>query len=683
MPLPGGASAKAGQTYESLWTVHCMTRVMTGETDSITLEPPGEAGAEFCVKTRSGIEYHQAKRQISGKGNWSLSSLASKGVLGYFYQKLDDPNAVCVFVSGHSAHPLDELVARARAAGSFRNFQDEFLSSDEWSNNFSDLRNRLGNVDREDVYQRLKRIFVYTRDENGLRSYVISVLDRLVNGNPENALDILSQFALSQIHRTLNSAEIWRHLQSRGFSERAWGQSADNSVRELTESYMAGIQPAGIGGEVVDREELGRIFSVFDDEKRVALVTGKAGAGKSSLIHQAISEAQTRGWPVLALRVDRMEPRLTPRDVGVSLGLPASPASSLAGVAGGRDCLLAVDQLDAVSLGSGRNPEFFDCIGAVLEQARHHPNMRVISACRKFDMDNDHRLRHLVGDGGIAREVPLGPFDETTVRNLAANLGLNADSLSPRQVELLSLPIHLRLLSESIRRSDASRQMDFRTSKDLYDSFYRFKRERLETVYGLDPVEIQSAVSSMIEYMNKSENLFVPESILTDSLRQKVVSDMASENLIVRDGSRVSFFHESFFDYLFARSVVNSSDFDMAAHVVNRDQSLFMRSQVRQVLLHQREASPMDALRNVKRILTDERIRPHLKSIVIALLGSLDDPKEEEWDAIEPFLDSQISNRVWGAINGALPWFRPPISLGNSPTMAGERDFGGQGGVVH
>lgn len=662
MPLPGGASAKAGQTYESLWTVQCMTRVLTDEADSITLEPPGESGAEFCVKTRSGVEYHQAKRQISGKGNWSLSSLASKGVLGYFYQKLDDPNVICVFVSGHSTYPLDELVARARAAGSFRNFQDEFLSSDEWSNNFSDLCYRWGNADMEDVYQRLKRVYVHTVDENWLRESVVTKLEPLINEKPENALDVLSNFALQQIHQTLDSAAIWRHLEYREFSKRAWGQSVADSIRELTETYAAGIQPAGIGDEVVDREELGQIFSVLDgDEKRASLITGKAGAGKSSLIHQAISKARTRGWPVLALRVDRIDPHLKKSaDVGASLGLPASPANSLAGVAGGRDCLLAVDQLDAVSLASGRNPEFFDCIGAVLEQARHHPNMRVISACRKFDLDNDHRLRHLVGDGGIAREVPLGPFDNAIVRSLAAKMGLNAAALSPRQVELLSLPIHLRLLSESIADGGVS-LMDFRTPKDLYDRFRSSKWANLER-RGLKRAHIRNVTNLMLEYMNDREVLFVPDSRLDEY--ERVVSVMESENILIRDRSNISFFHESFFDYLFARNVVNSSDFDIVAHVVNRDQSLFMRSQVRQILLHQREASPWDALRNVNLLLTDKQIRPHLKSIVIALLGSLDDPKEEEWDAIEPILDSQMSNRVSGAINGSLPWFDLLYRLG-------------------
>ena len=654
MPLPGGASAKTGMRYESLWTVHCMTRVLTGDADSILLEPPGETGAEFCVKTRSGIEYHQVKRQISGEGRWSLKTLDSRGVLGYFYRKLDNPSATCVFVSGHSAHPLDELASRARDAGSYRDFCDTFLSSDLWSKNFSDLRYRWGNAEMEDAYQRLKRVCVRTLDENGMRELVMANLEFLVNESPENALDVLSEFALQQIHRTLDSAAIWRHLEYREFSKRAWGQSVADSIHELTESYAAGIQPSGIGGEVVDREELGHIFSVLDgDEKRVALVTGKAGAGKSSLMQQAISEARTRGWIVLALRVDRMEPRLTSRDVGVSLGLPASPANSLAGVAGGRDCLLAVDQMDAVSLASGRSPDFFDCIGAVLKQACHHPKMRVISACRKFDLDNDHRLRHLVGDGGIAREVPLGSFDEATVRKLAANLGLNAAALSPRQVELLSLPIHLRLLSESTADGGVS-QMGFRTTKDLYDRFRRSKWANLERL-GLEYAHIQNVTDLMLEYMNDREVLFVPDSRLDE--HERIVSAMASENLIVRDGSRVSFFHESFFDYLFARSVAGSGDFNLAAHVIDRNQSLFIRSQVRQILLHQREASPQDALRNAKRLLTGKRIRPHLKSIVISLLGSLDDPNKEEWETLEPLLDSEMSSHVWGAINGSPPWF--------------------------
>ena len=49
---------------------------------------------------------------------------------------------------------------------------------------------------------------------------------------------------------------------------------------------------------------------------------------------------------------------------------------------------------------------------------------------------------------------------------------------------------------------------------------------------------------------------------------------------------------------------------------------------------------------------------------MISLLGSLDDPKEEEWEVIEPLFDTEMSDRVWGAINGSLPWFDLLYRLG-------------------
>ena len=78
MPLSGGASDKAGLRYELLWTVRCLIRLMKGEFDSIWLEPAGEEGegVEFAITTSDGTEYHQVKRQLTGKGVWSLSELS-------------------------------------------------------------------------------------------------------------------------------------------------------------------------------------------------------------------------------------------------------------------------------------------------------------------------------------------------------------------------------------------------------------------------------------------------------------------------------------------------------------------------------------------------------------------------------------------------------------------------------
>ncbi len=658
MPLPGGPSAKAGDRYELLWTVYCMLRVMAGGAESIRLEPPGEAGEgiEFTIDGPSGTEYHQVKRQRTGQGAWTLAVLSKEGVLTHFHQKLDAPSAEVVFVSAHAAHPLDELADRARVSGSWEEFERAFVSSNEWSGYFDDLHRRWGSPEKSDSYERLRRVYVRTIDEESLRGLIHSRLGALADGDPTTAGDVLAQFALDQTHQRLRAEDIWGHLRGRRFHQQNWSEDTTviQTLAELKKIYLAGIRPQGIRGEDVPREETARVLEYFggDDGRTIALVTGKAGVGKTSVIAQALAGAEIVDWPLLAFRVDRLEPVHRPEEVGEQLGLPASPVRTLAAVAGGRECLLVIDQMDAVSLASGRHPEFFDCIASMLEEACHHPNMKVLGACRTFDVDNDPRLRHLIGENGIAREFPVAPFDHETVQRLVAKLGVDPAKLSSKQIDLLALPVHMRLLSEVVADGGVDAN-GLQTTRDLYDRFWDYKRQVMQSP-SVTSGQMRSVVDLMVSRMNEREVLYVPKSLLDDHF--EVATVMSSENILIRDGARVSFFHESFFDYAFARRMESTGD-DLATYIRVRGQSLFVRSQVRQVLLHRRDLSPQDAWRDMDAILNDDDIRVHLKIIVLALLGDLDDPTKEEWDLLEPLLESPLSDYAGRSIFGSASWF--------------------------
>ena len=354
---------------------------------------------------------------------------------------------------------------------------------------------------------------------------------------------------------------------------------------------------------------------------------------------------------MLTLRVDRLKTSPTPFQLGRSLNLPASPVSVLSAVAKGRDCLLVIDQMDAVSLASGRNPEFFDCIGALLHQAQAHPNMRILAASRKFDIDNDHRLRDLTREEGIAKEVPVGQLDETIVRSVIDELGLDASVLSPNQIDLLSLPIHLKLLAESASKT-LDESLGFRTSTDLYDRFWDYKRTAIRR--HVDPTQVPKIVNLMANEMSRHQALFVSASLLDEY--EETVAVMVSENILVQDGPRVSFFHEGFFDYIFARWFA-STDLDLLSYVLEQEQSLFVRSQVRQVLSHQRDLSNRDFSRNLEAILTNPNVRTHLKTIAISLIGLIEDPTEDEWAVIESLLLSDLSRNLIGALYNSVAWF--------------------------
>jgi hypothetical protein len=53
-------------------------------------------------------------------------------VLTTFLEKLQDPDARCVFVSGHSAYVLESLAMRARTAVTRAEFEAELAENQTW-----------------------------------------------------------------------------------------------------------------------------------------------------------------------------------------------------------------------------------------------------------------------------------------------------------------------------------------------------------------------------------------------------------------------------------------------------------------------------------------------------------------------------------------------------------------------
>ena len=228
-----------------------------------------------------------------------------------------------------------------------------------------------------------------------------------------------------------------------------------------------------------------------------------------------------------------------------------------------------------------------------------HANIKVLAACRKFDIDNDPRIRELTKEGGIAKEIPVEQFGEETVRTLTEKLGIDPKTLSPKQVDLLRLPIHLKLLEEALSDGDGN-ATGFQTPKDLFDRFWSYK---LKVIHRrVDPSRVEGVLDRIVKTMTERQALSVAAGLLDEY--EDAVSVMVSENVLVRDGQRISFFHESFFDYIFARRMISSPDFDLVAYILDQGQSLFIRSQVRQVLLHLRDISTQDCSRDLEAVLT-------------------------------------------------------------------------------
>lgn len=663
MPLPGGATDKYGNRYELRWTVLKILDVMDENADSIRIEPVGPEGegVEFWIKKGDSIEYHQVKRQNT-QGGWSIAALGSKNILSTFYKKFEDKSASCVFISALGAGQLEELTDRARRAKSYEEFEQHFIKDTGNKANFEDLRNRWGNCSKEVVYDYLSRLYINTIGEDLLRIFITTRLSSLVEGESSNIESELIKYILDSVHKELNSIDIWNYLVSKGFKRRQWGsdQSVLQSVELNNERYLLHSRNSLVAGKTIPREETKQILSRIKkvDEMKCFVLSGDAGAGKSSILLQVVENVKSNNWPLLCFRVDRLDPTVLPADVGKQLGLPNSPVSVLASIAKGRDCLLVIDQLDAVSLASGRNTSFFQTIEELINQTKVYPNMKVIIACRKFDLENDSRFRRLVGKNAVAHEIAVKRLGEEQIELVIKDLGLDPVVLTPKLFELFSIPLHLSLLSE-IPVDSISK---LKTSNDLYDLFWDRKQELVrEKVSSYEWTEV---INTLCEYMSNRQVLFAPKNIIDRYTETAKI--MTSEQILIYDGKKYAFFHEGFFDYCFARNFVGRGN-KLITLLLSGEQYLFRRGQVRQILFYERILEFEEYMKDLEEILTHSNIRFHLKQAVLAMLGLIEDPTEQEIRIISNLLndgEEAIQNEIWSMLNISRSWVVLLDSLG-------------------
>ena len=649
MPLDGGPSNKLGNRYELWWTVSQLVRIMDGEAESIRLEEPTVEKAEFVVTAGDHQEFHQAKRSHS-KGKWILSSLGREGLLWAMFDQLSrNPKARFVFVSGSDAPELRELTEGAGDAKSLEEFEVEFVKerAEAHKGALTKLRSFWCDTDTATAYEILQRIEVRTIDERGLKEQVRQSLLARFRRKPDAVGDALRSIVEDSVHKTIDREFLLSILQGRGFTLRKLTRPDDapTLVSEATDSYLKAARRKLIQGDLIHRESTRELLTkIKEDTTRGAdcVLTGKAGGGKTGCVVECVEALRQGDSPVavLAFRLDRLAPVASTKELGEQLGLEESPALVLATAAEATssEAVLVIDQLDAVSTTSGRRADFFDVVEDLLSEVRsfrERVKFHVVVVCREFDWKNDHRLRPLLPEN--SPNIAVTDFSLDEVKSALDAGGFNTELFAPRQLELLCLPQNLALFLDA--HYDPGSQPMFSSPKDLFDHYWKVKREAVNSRvassdYWYEVIQVLCAEMTTAQHLSASKEKL-------DQFPNDYLDQMASEGVLLFDGKRYSFGHESFFDYSFARGFVAKEE-SLTEFLLKSEQHLFRRAQVRQVLVYLRDADQERYCRELSRLLTHEGVRYHLKDLAVALAVSLPNPNENEWDVLAPWIESQL-----------------------------------------
>lgn len=669
---PGGIADKVGNRFEAVWLVRHLVQLIDGRALAVTIELLGDDGVgfEFCIDRRTHREWHQCKRQTSG--SWTINRLAGEGVLANFKTKvINTADDTCVFVSTDPAKPLKLLKEKLPAAHDVEQFEKS-LSGDEQTH-WQNLQQQL-DLAAIQSFEWLRRCEFLTFPESELVSSLAAELERWFTSPAAEVMDALRIWVEDDgnFNRVLKWPELEAFLQSRGtrLKQYEFDRTIPGKLKAANLNYDESYRPVGAGLFDIERVEVDALIAALNDHEgppTIALA-GPAGSGKSVVIRKALAQIDDGLRPVLVFRVDQIAGVSTLSGLGEStIEVGDSPAVVLQQLAGQQAAILIIDQADAVSEMSGRATSVRTVLLRLLRQARYYPGLKVVFSCRSFDLENDHEFRAVAAASFCTRiDMALLRWAED-VLPVANRLGIGVDQAGPKIQALLCQPIGLAIAAELARNGPVDLGHVEHISQ-LYDELLKLRDRELRKLHQ-PSWGLFEALGAVAKAMSDREQLAAPASVLDhfpggiDLLQQA--------GLVVVQGQKLALMHESLFDYLHARSFVTEGK-RLQDFLLGAEQTLFRRTQVRQILAQERELDRNSYLADLSFILSDDRVRPHVRDLVLRWLSTVIDPSPEEWKLVLAHAESDaglprhtgrviFGNKGWGLLldqQGTLDqWF--------------------------
>ena len=391
--------------------------------------------------------------------------------------------------------------------------------------------------------------------------------------------------------------------------------------------------PQETDGHWIERPELSRLRDLTTgNSPSVTILLGGPGEGKSAILARLGSLLAEDDTVLLAIKADLiLRDVASLRQLNDWIDCGADVATVLRRLAEKRRVVVLIDQLDALGELMDQHSGRLSALLRLVDTIRDTPNLQVIVSCREFEFRYDVRLNTL-----RAEEVTLAPLRWDQVLPVLNARKIDTDRWSDDVRAVLCTPhnlaIYLKLLARDVPVPD------FISYQALLD---RVIRERVERVYGYPTVQAAERIAAE---MAAEEELSLARSRFPD-LGTKLESLEAAGLLVSsEDGLRVWFEHQTVFDVLRARSFLRDGA-SLADYVVHqKQQSLFVRPALWSALNYLRASDTPTYRNEFRRLWRDPALRLHLRYLLIAFLGQVEAPTDEEAGWLFSKLKPKISD---------------------------------------
>ena len=367
----------------------------------------------------------------------------------------------------------------------------------------------------------------------------------------------------------------------------------------------------------------------FDD--KLLVLTGKAGIGKTAILSRIQRTLLENNIVHLSIKSDQFEIE-SKESLSNFFGVD-NILLSIKKLARKEKVIVLIDQLDALSLTMSSNKKTINIILEFIEQLKYISNVKIIVSIREYDLRNDPLFKSLDDTNIINTKL----LDLEYVSNKLKSFVKESEKLNNTLIELLRTPLHLSIFIELYPSDDSC--ISIKTLQDLYTKFWeqKIQDKTLDKTLRQNIVELLKSIVSKMNELNKIE---IPKLYFEDKFEDEIAL-LLSKGILKEENKKISFFHQTFYDYVFARDFAQK-DISLYEYILTTNQDLTIREQFKQIIQFLRGTDEDKYLSELKKILYSAEIRFHIKLLSISYLGSIANPTDEEFTFIQQLFRDKV-----------------------------------------
>lgn len=429
----------------------------------------------------------------------------------------------------------------------------------------------------------------------------------------------------------------------------------------------------GIENSHFERTETGQIIRWIKEfipleHEPIAILSGNAGSGKTVVLQDIYNSIRADKIPVIGLKVDRYA-SVSIKELEDKLNLEDSFEKMVNSLAEDNDrVVVIIDQIDALSQSLSSRRDYLDTVTQLVRKLGCIQKIRIIISARIYDLNYDSELKFYRNQ----KVFNLSLLNVGQVDQILTHLKINKASLSKALYELLRTPHHLSVLCK-VHNQEVNLST-LKSRHDLHEQLWISRILKVPKTSSATKEKCQELAYLMARQMHENQEIFISDA----GLKYEYIDEidyLKSVEIITQVDGKIQFFHQTFYDFAYARQFIYSNQ-SIIAYLKRNHQGLFIRSSLKMILQFLRDYNHPEYVKTVSTILFGRAYRFHLKLMVINLVGFETAPTNSEIELIQSkVLKSSSMKRLFIESAFGEVWLQTLIDSGLLTELLSTKGF--------